>query len=79
MAPIAITVANQLGVEARPFLMTVAFAASLSFILPMGYQTNTMIYTPGNYQVSDYVRVGAPLTLIFWILATLVLPFFFPF
>lgn len=79
MAPIAITVASKLGVEARPFLMTVTYAASLSFMLPMGYQTNTMIYTPGNYQVKDYLRVGAPLTLIFWVIATFVLPLFFPF
>jgi len=79
MAPIAITVASKLGVEARPFLMTVTFAASLSFMLPMGYQTNTMIYTPGNYRVSDYMRVGGPLTLIFWVVATLVIPLFFPF
>jgi len=79
MAPIAITVAGKLGVEARPFLMTVTYGASLSFMLPMGYQTNTMIYTPGNYQVSDYLRVGAPLTILFWLIATFVLPFFFPF
>ena len=79
MAPIAITVAARLGVEARPFLMTVAYAASLSFMLPMGYQTNTMIYTPGNYRVTDYFRVGGPLTLIFWVVATLVIPLFFPF
>jgi len=79
MAPIAITVADKLGVEARPFLMTVTYAASLSFMLPMGYQTNTMIYTPGNYQVSDYLRVGAPLTIILWVAATLGMPYFFPF
>jgi len=79
MAPIAITVANNLGVEPRPFLMTVTYAASLSFMMPMGYQTNTMIYTPGNYNVKDYLKVGAPLTLIFWIVATWVIPLFFPF
>ena len=79
MAPIAITVSARLGVEARPFLMTVAYAASLSFMLPMGYQTNTMIYTPGSYRVTDYFRVGGPLTLILWVVATLVIPLFFPF
>ncbi len=79
MAPIAITVANKLGVAPRPFIMMVTYAASLSFMMPMGYQTNTMIYTPGNYKVTDYLRVGGPLTLIFWLLATFIVPYFFPF
>jgi di/tricarboxylate transporter len=79
MAPIAISVAMDLGVSPRPFLMAVTFAASLSFMLPMGYQTNIMIYTPGNYSVRDYLRLGAPLTLLFWLMASLIIPLFFPF
>ena len=67
MVPIAIAVSNQLGLESRPFVFTVAFAASSSFITPIGYQTNLMVYGPGGYKFSDYIRVGLPLSLILFI------------
>jgi len=62
MFPIAMATANQLGADERAFAIAIAVAASNSFLTPIGYQTNTMVYGPGGYRFGDYVRLGAPLT-----------------
>ena len=79
MVPIAISVSTQLGFEPRPFVFTVAFAASSSFITPIGYQTNLMVYGPGGYKFSDYIRVGLPLSMILFVVAIITIPKMWPF
>ncbi|MCP5117443.1 MAG: SLC13 family permease, partial [bacterium] len=62
LAPIAISTADQIGVDPRPLLMAITFAASTGFSTPVGYQTNTMIYNPGGYKYTDFLRTGVPLS-----------------
>ncbi len=79
MTPIAIGLADQLGVDARPFVVTVMVAASNGYATPIGYQTNTFVYAAGNYAFRDFLKVGVPLDLLFWLLASLLIPFIWPF
>ncbi len=78
MAPIAGTAAASMGLDPKPFLMTVAFAASASFLTPMGYQTNAMVFGPGGYRFGDYLAFGAPLKVAFFVLSVLLIPVFWP-
>jgi len=79
MTPIALTLATQFGFDPKPFIFAVCYAASASFITPIGYQTNLMVFGPGGYRYSDYIRVGLPLGIILWIISVMVIPIIWPF
>lgn len=76
--PIAIQVANELGVPADAFVLAVIFGANMSFATPFGYQTNLLVLTAGGYKFSDFVRAGVPLTLVMWLGFSILLPFLYP-
>lgn len=78
MTPIAIGLATSLGCDPRAFVVAVMFAASASFATPIGYQTNTLVYTAGGYKFSDFTRIGLPLNLLFFAVSMLVIPLFWP-
>ncbi|MBY8087229.1 SLC13 family permease [Vibrio fluvialis] len=77
--PIGYSMAVGYGVDPMPFIMAVLFGASASFISPYGYQTNLLVYSVGNYKLSDYVRVGIPISLVYSTLVLTLIPVFFPF
>jgi di/tricarboxylate transporter len=78
--PVALAVAQQAAtltgtpVNPRPFAIAVAIAASMSFITPIGYQTNLMVYGPGGYRFSDFARIGVPLSIVTFIVSMLIIP-----
>jgi len=71
--PIALTTARQAGVDPRPFLITVAIAASTSFATPIGYQTNMMVYGPGGYRFKDFLKIGIPMNLFVGIIGMIMI------
>jgi di/tricarboxylate transporter len=79
LTPIAIGLASSLGVDPRPLVVAVMFGASASFATPIGYQTNTLVYGPGGYKFTDFLRIGVPLNLLMMVVMSAMIPFFFPF
>ena len=76
--PIAMELATSLGLDPRPFAVAVMFSATLAFATPVGYQTNMMVYGPGGYRFSDYMKIGIPLNFITGILASFMIPLLWP-
>lgn len=77
--PLAVALAAASGISPRPFVMGITLAASLSFITPIGYQTNLMVMGPGGYRPADFFRVGLPLTVLVTITALVLIPLVWPF
>jgi di/tricarboxylate transporter len=78
LTPLAIGLAQTLGVDPRPLIVAVMFGASAAFATPIGYQTNTLVYGPGGYRFTDFLRIGLPMNLVCAVVAAFAIPVFFP-
>ena len=78
VTPVAIALGHSLGLDPRPLVVAVMFAATLAFATPIGYQTNTMVYGPGGYKFFDFTRIGLPLNIVTGVTSCLVIPIFWP-
>ncbi|MCW8799335.1 MAG: SLC13 family permease, partial [Desulfobacter sp.] len=79
LLPIAISTAVSLGVDTRPFIIGICFGASACYASPIGYQTNLLVYGPGGYRFSDFIKLGLPLNIMVIVLASIFIPVFWPF
>jgi len=79
LLPIAISTAVSLGVDTRPFIIGICFGAGACYASPIGYQTNLLVYGPGGYRFSDFIKLGLPLNIIVIVMAGLFIPVFWPF
>jgi di/tricarboxylate transporter len=77
--PIAVSTATQLGVNPMPFVIALMMAASASFATPLGYQTNLMVYGPGGYKATDFLRIGVPMKILLWAVTCAIVPLVWPF
>jgi di/tricarboxylate transporter len=77
--PIAVSIALELGVDPKPFIISICFGASACFASPIGYQTNLLVYGPGNYRFTDYFRLGIPLNLLILVMGSIFIPLIWPF
>ena len=79
MTPVVLSISASMGLDARPLIFGVCFAASASFSTPVGYQTHLMVYGPGGYRFSDFIQVGLPLSITLWLTSIIIIPMIWPF
>ena len=79
LAPIGISIAQNIGCDPKPVLMALGIAASMAFATPMATPPNTLVLGPGGFTFNDYVKVGVPMCVISWIACVIIIPIFWPF